>query len=119
MPAPTAKDHSVFTRCLLGSNTRPAALRLLAALLVAVTAPSQERRIQLDDVAKVVTISDPQISPDGKSIVCVVSRPNFEDDRYDNELVLVDVSTSAHSDLLQEGVTWTPCRFLRESKRST
>jgi hypothetical protein len=57
---------------------------LLAVLLAAATASTQARRIQLDDLAKVVTVSDPQISPDGKSIVCVVSRPNFDEDRYDN-----------------------------------
>jgi dipeptidyl aminopeptidase/acylaminoacyl peptidase len=40
-------------------------------------------------------VSDPQISPDGKSIVIVVSRRNFEDDINDVELVLVDVTTGA------------------------
>ena len=68
---------------------------LLAVLLAAAIASGQQRRIQLDDLGKVVTVSDPQISPDGKSIVCVVSRPNFQENRYDNELVLVDVATGA------------------------
>lgn len=68
---------------------------LLAVLLAAAAASAQQRRIQLDDLAKIVTVSDPQISPDGKSIVCVVSRLNFEEDRSDTELVLFDVSTSA------------------------
>src|SRR5208283_2507746 len=35
------------------------------------------------------------ISPDGKSIVIVVSRVNWDEDRYDGELVLVDVATGA------------------------
>jgi dipeptidyl aminopeptidase/acylaminoacyl peptidase len=98
------KNQSTLTSHLQGSNTRPAAgrkpsralaLMLLAALLTAGTASAQQRRIQLDDLAKVVTVSDPQISPDGKSIVCVVSRPNIEEDRSDNELVLVEVATGA------------------------
>jgi len=95
MPASTEKGHSVFARCLQGSNSYPVDLMLLAFLLTLGTARAQQRRIQLDDLAKVVTVSDPQISPDGKSIVCVVSRPNFEEDRYDNELVLVEVATGA------------------------
>lgn len=57
--------------------------------------PAQKRGIQLEDSSKTVTVSDPQISPDGKSIVIVVSRQNFEEDRNDTELVLVDVATGA------------------------
>ena len=72
---------------------RISGLELLpAVLLAAATASAQERRIQLEDLTKIVTVSDPQISPDGKSIVCVVSRQNFDEDRSDSELVLVDVS---------------------------
>jgi hypothetical protein len=58
---------------------------LLAFLLTVGAVTAQQRRIQLDDLANVVTVSDPQISPDGKSVVCVVSRPNFEEDRTDSD----------------------------------
>jgi dipeptidyl aminopeptidase/acylaminoacyl peptidase len=68
---------------------------LLAVLLAAATMSAQEHRIQLEDLANIVTVSDAQISPDGKSIVCVVSRQNFDEDRHDKELVLVDVATGA------------------------
>ena len=108
MPASLPKNHSTFNCCLQESNLRSAAGRrpsralatimmtlLLTVLLASPTTSAQQRRIQLDDLAKVVTVSDPQISPDGKSIVCVVSRQNFDEDRYDNELVLVDVATGA------------------------
>jgi dipeptidyl aminopeptidase/acylaminoacyl peptidase len=53
----------------------------------------QARRIELGDFAKIVSVSDPQIAPDGKSIVCVVSRSNLEQDRDDRELVLIDIAT--------------------------
>src|SRR5436309_15320768 len=53
------------------------------------------KRIDLDDLAKIVRVADPQIAPDGKSIVIVVSRVNVDKDRYDSELVLVDVATGA------------------------
>jgi len=89
------RSRSVFILCFEGSNTRFNALILVAVLLAAGSASAQQRRIQLDDLARVVTVSDPQFSPDGKSIVCVVSRPNFEEDRHDNELVLIDVASSA------------------------
>jgi dipeptidyl aminopeptidase/acylaminoacyl peptidase len=68
---------------------------LLAVLVLTAAASAQQRRIQLEDLTKIVTVSDPQISPDGKSIVCVVARQNFDEDRSDNELVLVDVASGS------------------------
>ncbi len=38
-------------------------------------------------------MSDPRISPDGRSIVIVVGRPNYDENRTDAELVLVDIAT--------------------------
>ena len=68
---------------------------MLGVLLAALPVSAQQRRIQLDDLGKVVTVSDPQVSPDSKSIVCVVSRLNLDEDRSDGQLVLVDVTTGA------------------------
>jgi len=56
---------------------------------------AQARQITLDDFAKIVEVSDPQISPDGKQIVCIVAHVNMEQDRSDRELLLVDVETGA------------------------
>ena len=60
----------------------------LFALGLAGPAWAQAKRIELSDLKELVSVSDPQISPDGKSIVCVVSHMNFEQDRHDGELVL-------------------------------
>src|SRR5207244_9620996 len=71
-------------------------LAVFAAVLVVVDASAQApatRRFEVDDMGKLVGLSDPQISPDGKSIVLVVSRPNYEKNRNDTELGLVDVAT--------------------------
>jgi len=59
MPASTEKDHLVFAWSLQGSNAQPVALMLLAFLLMVGAAPAQQRRLQLDDLAKVATVSDP------------------------------------------------------------
>ena len=56
---------------------------------------AQTRRIELGDFAKIVNVSDPQISPNGKSMVCVVSRANMEEDHFDRDLVLVDIASGA------------------------
>jgi dipeptidyl aminopeptidase/acylaminoacyl peptidase len=82
--------------------------RLLASVLVLLTplasqrALAQTRHIELNDFAKITSVSDPQISPDGKSIVFVVSRPNLEQDRTDRELVLIDIATGAQHVLTYE-----------------
>src|SRR6185437_654190 len=54
---------------------------------------ANEARMRLDDLGKLVGLSDPQLSPGGKSIVVVVSRLNYDTNRNDRELVLVDVAT--------------------------
>jgi len=56
-------------------------------------APAQSRSLQLDDFAKITTVSDPQISPDGKSIACILSRINLDQDRSDRELVLIEIAS--------------------------
>jgi len=49
--------------------------------------------IDISHLAKIRRVADPQFSPDGKSIVIVVSRPNYSEDRYDADLILVDAAT--------------------------
>ncbi len=71
------------------------------------------RRIELDDLGKLVGVSDPQIAPDGRSIVIVVSRPNYEKNRLDRELVLVEIATGKQRVLTQERIhvgqpRWSP-----------
>lgn len=78
---------------------------LAGALLLGIAplqAAGQSRRIELGDFAKIVSISDPQIAPDGKAIVCVVSRVNLEQDRDDKELVLVDVGSGGMRSLTRD-----------------
>src|SRR5258708_1277027 len=62
----------------------------------------QARRIQLADFGKAVSVSDPQISPDGKSIVYVLSRANMEQDRNDRDLVLHEIATAARRPLTHD-----------------
>src|SRR5215471_3117938 len=63
----------------------------LTVLLVAVPVHTDSRRFELDDLSRVVRISDPQFAPDGHSIVAVVSRANLDEDRWDAELASIDV----------------------------
>ena len=70
-----------------------AAIALLA-LSFAPPAHAQSR-MDLESFGRIVRLADPQIAPDGRGIVVLVSRANFEENRYDAELVLVDLATSA------------------------
>jgi dipeptidyl aminopeptidase/acylaminoacyl peptidase len=88
-------------------------LLLVAGFLENQPASAQTRRIELGDYAKITSVSDPQISPDGKAIVFVVSRPNLEQNRSDRELVSIDIATGAQHILTYErkGVgspRWSP-----------
>lgn len=66
---------------------------LAAAAFASFFAQAQSNPLQLADIGKIVNVSDPQLSPDGKSIALIVSRPNLQQDRYDSSLVLVDVAS--------------------------
>jgi dipeptidyl aminopeptidase/acylaminoacyl peptidase len=86
-------------------------VRLLAlSILLTVAAPAAER-YTLEHSGRIVRLSDPQISPDGRSVVVLVSRANFDENRYDVELVLVDVATRAQRVLSHRRVSqprWSP-----------
>ena len=83
---------------------------LLTSLLV-VTGLAQQRRMQLEDLARVVRVSDPQIAPDGKSIVVVVARANYDENRYDSDLVLVNVASGNQRTLTSERRNISQPRF--------
>jgi dipeptidyl aminopeptidase/acylaminoacyl peptidase len=73
-------------------------LALLGLLCLAAAKP----RVTTDDLMRSVSVSDPQISPDGKSIACVVSRPNVTENRSESEIVLVDVASGKQRPLTFE-----------------
>ncbi|MBI3680007.1 MAG: S9 family peptidase [Acidobacteria bacterium] len=68
-------------------------------------------RFNLEHAAKIANVFNPQISPDGKSIVVAVSRANLKDNRYDTELVQVDVATKKQKILTRRQASlhrWSP-----------
>jgi dipeptidyl aminopeptidase/acylaminoacyl peptidase len=79
--------------------------RALRALLVclfggnALVAEDQPKRFDLADLGRLVHLAEPQVAPDGRSIVLVVSRANEAENRYDAELVAVDLATRSNRSL--------------------
>jgi hypothetical protein len=91
-------------------------LGILGALLAIAAlgrAEAQPRKFEIGDVQKIVNVSSPSISPDGKSIVIVVTCVNWDEDRHDRQLVLVDIATGAQWQLtnIRKGLSspqWSP-----------
>jgi dipeptidyl aminopeptidase/acylaminoacyl peptidase len=75
-------------------------------LFIALTAHAQ--RWQISDRLRLANLNDPQISPDGKSVVLIVSHANLKDDRWDGDLVLVDVAGGEQHPITYDrrGVAW-------------
>ncbi len=72
-----------------------------------------EPAFQLSDLQKLVNLSDPRISPDGKQIVVVVSTPVWKTDKRKTELDLVNAANGTRRTLTwnREGVSqprWSP-----------
>ena len=80
------------------------AFTLLTTLLLAFGQGNvyAQKKFELADYAKFVSITDPQISPDGKSVVIVVSRPDYVNNRFNAELVIVDVASGKKRVLTQD-----------------
>jgi dipeptidyl aminopeptidase/acylaminoacyl peptidase len=89
--------------------TNPGRLRALAVSLLlsaavplgAADAPTS-KRFSLDDLAKIVRLSSPQISPEGTSIAVVVTRADVEKNKWLSELDLVDVTAGARRTLTRD-----------------
>ena len=71
------------------------------------------RMLEEKDLRALVSLSDPQIAPDGTRVALVVRRPDFAKNTYRNELVLVDARTGAARTLVRErddvsSARWSP-----------
>jgi dipeptidyl aminopeptidase/acylaminoacyl peptidase len=68
--------------------------------VVALPARQAGRRFDLDEFSRIARVADPQFSPDGKSVAVVISHPDLEEDRYDPDLVIVEVASKAQKKLV-------------------
>ncbi len=73
-----------------------------ALALGALVAHAETSRFSFDLSRKIVNVSGPRISPDGKVAAFVVTRPNYADDRNESELYLVDLAAGAPRQLTFE-----------------
>lgn len=93
------------------------ALLLVLPVLLAIGHPvpvlAQTNAIAIDDLRLEVGLSEPRLSPDGRWAVLVASRPNYDDNRFDGSLVLINIESGETVDLAPQrpGVgqpRWSP-----------
>jgi dipeptidyl aminopeptidase/acylaminoacyl peptidase len=90
----------VVPRVMLSTTMRCAAIFVCTAALLSAA------RFDIDSTGRIVRLADPQISPDGRKVAVLVSRANFEENRFDADLVLIDTATKARRTLTnRRGVT--------------
>jgi dipeptidyl aminopeptidase/acylaminoacyl peptidase len=82
-------------------------------MLLAMTPPAHVAELTLADLRKTVTVTSPQISPDGRSIAVQFKRADYNKDKTVTDLVLVDVTTHRSRTLLHDvkglgSVQWSP-----------
>ena len=70
-------------------------LACVALLPLGSHAEDSKGYFKLEDLRRLVSLSDPQISPDGRQVAVVVARPDWDEDKTDKEIDLVDVKSGA------------------------
>ncbi|MGQ0765989.1 MAG: S9 family peptidase [Gemmatimonadota bacterium] len=79
-------------------------MRVLALALATSWLPissAAQARLELSDLARLVSVGSPTISPDGRRIVFTVTRPDFETNRNESEVVLLDIATASSRTILR------------------
>ena len=71
-------------------------------LSLTAVASAQPHTFTANDLKSIATVSDAQISPNGKSIAYIVSRANYTTDKRARTLMLVDVATGAQRVLVAD-----------------
>lgn len=92
-------------------NIIPLFLSLFCTILAGQT------KYGIDQYPLMVNLSDPQISPDGLKVVFVVSRPDYENNRNNAELVIVDVNSRIKTVLTQGRTSVSSPRWSPDGKQ--
>jgi dipeptidyl aminopeptidase/acylaminoacyl peptidase len=86
-------------RSFLGMNISMALVLTWLALARPDAVAAQLQTLTVDDLRLEVGVSSPVISPDGRYVVVVTSRPDYQENRFERTLTLVDLSTGEETDL--------------------
>jgi dipeptidyl aminopeptidase/acylaminoacyl peptidase len=80
-----------------------AAARIAFALLMLTPVIATTTPVSVRDILRIVRLSDPRFSPDGKTVALVETRAHVDDtDEYQSEIILVDVASHQVRPLTRE-----------------
>ena len=90
----------------------------IAALFAFVlsTVPALATRFSPDDLARIVAITDPQISPDGRTLLVVVTHSSLKDNHSHPNLVDIDTGSGTKRDLQTDVNSLSNVRWLPDGK---
>jgi dipeptidyl aminopeptidase/acylaminoacyl peptidase len=86
---------------------------LSVSTAMTIIAQSQQGPLNLDDLGTLLCSLNPSISPDGSQVVVVREHTNYEHNRYERSLELIDLETGKHRELTPERLRvddpqWSP-----------
>jgi len=75
----------------------------IALAVVMAAAPlalqAENRTLEIDDLRLEVGLSTPVLSPDGSQVIITTSVPNYEENRSDRKMLLIDIATGEQREL--------------------
>jgi dipeptidyl aminopeptidase/acylaminoacyl peptidase len=84
---------------------------VLALALLTSSAGAQKQKFTIDHYKKFVSVGGVELSPDGKTAVVTVSRPDYAKDKFDAELYAVDVASGRARQLTFERTAVAGAKF--------
>jgi dipeptidyl aminopeptidase/acylaminoacyl peptidase len=79
-----------------------AAARIAFALLMLTPVIAATAPVSVHDLLRIVRLTDPRFSPDGKTVAVVETRAHVDTDEYQSEIILVDVASHQVRPLTRE-----------------
>jgi dipeptidyl aminopeptidase/acylaminoacyl peptidase len=79
-----------------------ATAKIVFALLVLTPLIAATTPVSVRDILRIVRLTDPRFSPDGKTIALVETRAHLDTDEYQSEIILVDVASHQVRPLTRE-----------------
>jgi dipeptidyl aminopeptidase/acylaminoacyl peptidase len=92
----------------------PGFILLFLILLLNTNLPQSSKKVfKLEDLRKIVELSNPQVSPDGSQIAVLVSRPDWDNNKSKEEINLVNIKEGSIRSLTFKresisGLSWSP-----------
>src|SRR5437868_5402316 len=74
---------------------RLALVLVLAGLAPAFAAQAAGSHFSLESLRRLVGVGSPQVSPDGRTVAFLVTKPDYDSDKNESELYVADLATGA------------------------